>query len=47
MYRLDNRTFYSNFAEIKKYTDGYYRLVIYKTDKVFEFPDREKQEENV
>lgn len=47
MYRLDNRTFYTNFAEIKKYTDGYYRLVIYKTDKVFEFPDREKQEENV
>lgn len=47
MYRKDNRHFYSNFAEIKKYTDGYYRLVVYKTDKVFEFPDREKQEENV
>lgn len=47
MYRLNNLRFYRNFAEIKKYTDGYYRLVIYKTDKVFEFPDREKQEENV
>lgn len=47
MYRKDKSRVYCNFAEIKKYTDGYYRLVVYKTDKCFEFPDKEKQEENV